>query len=240
MIYPISPDLLADEALQSARYEDLEHSYFWSDCWDPDFYIALAKAGYISISTTAPEVGTVLIAELQTHYAVLDWVDLHISQNIARLLRSGRLEDERVELTASDSCEQVLQRLLDYHGEETWLSPPYCDLLRKLPMGPGAGFRLRAIELWSRSEDRLIAGEIGYTLGRTYTSLSGFCDRSEPRWRNSGSLQIVMLARRLQEQGYAFWNMGHPHMAYKREVGAKIVPRGEFIGRWRAATRGTT
>jgi hypothetical protein len=239
-IFPISHEVLEDDRFLGAAYRDIDQTHYWSDCWDPDFYVDLARAGFISISATDPEIGTVLVPELQSHYAVLDWDRLHVEGKVARILASGRLAEEQIELAIVDSVAPVLLRLLDYHGESTWLSQPYCELLGRLPTQKGGDFRLRAVELWSRREDKMIAGELGYTIGRTYTSLSGFCERSDSRWTSFGTLQMVLLARRLEAQGYSFWNLGHPHLPYKRALGAEVVPRPQFIERWLEATGETT
>jgi Leu/Phe-tRNA-protein transferase len=214
---------------------NFDYSYYWSDDWDPDFYIALARAGFISTSTEHPEMGSVLLPELQRAYAVLDEGGLHISRKVAKILSSGRLQEEDIRLEVSDSCERVVSQLLAYHHESNWLSPPYRALLDQLPSSGNSPLRLRAVELWCRSEDRLVAGELGYTIGRTYTSLSGFCEPTERRWRNFGTLQLVLLARHLQASGYAFWNLGHPQLAYKGDLGANPIPRATFLARWRKA-----
>ena len=78
----------------------------------------------------------------------------------------------------------------------------------------------------------LVAGELGYTTGSVYTSLSGFCTRSDREWRHFGNLQLLLLAKALETRGYAFWNLGHPGMAYKRALGAQTLPRRKFLARW--------
>jgi Leu/Phe-tRNA-protein transferase len=237
LIHPISPADLQEDSLREALYPNLERTFYWSNDWDPDFYIALARAGFISISYRDPEHnpehGTVLLPELQRRYAVLDWQNLHISSRIRKLTSSGRLEEEGIELRVLGNHERVLNRVLDYHGRgSTWLTEPYCELLGRLPTGDQVDFALHGIELWSRKRDLLVAGEFGYTMGTTYTSLSGFCTRRDPRWRGFGTLQMVLLAERLKERGFAFWNMGHPEQAYKRALGAKLVERKTFLKRW--------
>jgi Leu/Phe-tRNA-protein transferase len=234
-IFPISRELLEDEDAMEIIASNLDYSYYWSDDWDPEFYVALARAGFISTSTEHPDVGSVLIPELQRAYAVLDEQDLHISRKVAKIIRSGRLEEEDIRLEVSDDCGQVIDRLLAYHSESNWLSPAYRELLGQLPTAADSPFRLRGIKLWSRSENRIIAGELGYTIGRTYTSLSGFCDPCEKRWRNFGTLQLVLLAQRLHASGYAFWNLGHPQLTYKGDLGAKPSPRPTFLARWKQA-----
>jgi len=75
-----------------------------------------------------------------------------------------------------------------------------------------------------------VAGEIGFTVGGVYTSLSGWTEE-----RNSDGLgfaQLVLLGRWLQRKGYAFWSLGHcysPEMDYKRELGHRIFPRTDFL-----------
>jgi Leu/Phe-tRNA-protein transferase len=237
MIHEISPDMLREDILREYVYPDLAQTLYWSTSWDPAFYKSLARAGFISISHAHPEHGPILLAELQAGYAVLDWKDLHRSAHIRRMLRSDLLEEEEIELRDSKSCERVLQRLLDYHHPQTWLSAPYQDLLRKIGASPADDFALHAIELWSCKQDWLIAGEIGYSIGSVYTSLSGFTTRPDPRWRSFGTLQMVLLAERLRDQGYAFWNMGHTQQAYKLALGARVCPRNEFLERWSEASR---
>ena len=236
MIYPISPADLEEDFLREKLYPNLERTFYWSDDWDPDFYVALARAGFISISQQNPEYGTLLLPELQLRYAVLDWENLHISGHVQKLMRSGRLEEEKIELHVVGDHQPVLDRVLDYHGRDsTWLTEPYRDLLRRLPAGKRGDFSLHGVELWSRKQDLLVAGEFGYTLGRTYTSLSGFCTRPDSEWRGFGTLQMVLLAERLKERGFAFWNMGHPGQAYKRALGARLLERRVFLDRWLGA-----
>lgn len=231
-ILPISQEVLREDILHSHIYPNLTQVYYWSEDWDPGFYIALAHAGFISISHEHPEYGPLLIPEMQECYAVLDWSELHRSRKLCKLMRSERLAEESIELRLVDDTGRVIERLVDYHTPSTWLTRPYREMLRRLPTGARTDFSLHGVELWSRKRDRLIAGELGYSLGRTYTSLSGFCTRPNPEWRRFGTLQQVLLARRLEACGYAFWNMGDPGPAYKRELGARILPRHDFLERW--------
>ncbi|MBW2291018.1 MAG: hypothetical protein JRG94_01765, partial [Deltaproteobacteria bacterium] len=178
----------------------------------------------------------------QQSYAVLDWENLHCSRNLRKLMASGLLEEEGVELRVATASDRLLDRLADYHGEDSWISPPYRSLVRELGESETESFTIHGVELWSARRDELIAGELGYTIGATYTSLSGFCIREDRRWRHFGTLQQILLARTLQEKGYAFWekgyafwNMGHISMPYKIALGARIVPREAFLERWCAA-----
>jgi hypothetical protein len=235
MIYLITPEDLTRRTLETEFYPNLENSVFWSASFDPSFYIALAEAGFISISHDYKSRGVLLIAELQESYAVLDWANLHTSGHLSKLLSSPQLRDEAVELRVVEDSSLVLKRIREHHGENSWLRKPYLEMLAQLPCEDTRNFTLHGVELWSTRRKRLIAGELGYTIGRSYTSLSGFHtpDTDENRsWRHFGTLQMWMLAKRLEECGFAFWNMGHPYQKYKSALGAAILPRGEFLERW--------
>ena len=115
---------------------------------------------------------------------------------------------------------------------------------------PTINFTLHAIELHcceasargKTSQSTLIAGELGYSIGRVYTSLSGFSTSidSAPgslvhvRGVGTGTMQLVLLGRWLQRRGYAFWSLGHcysPAMEYKRQLGHRVLPREAFLAK---------
>ena len=77
----------------------------------------------------------------------------------------------------------------------------------------------------------LIAGEIGYKIGKTYTSLSGF-SKKDKKYNNWGKLQMILLAKHLEENSFSFWNLGHPYMQYKFDLGAKLYSREDFLEKW--------
>ena len=232
LIRPILPVMLDEAFLALHIYPDLEQTLYWTDRWDPAHYVALARAGFISISHVDQDLGSLLVPELQAVYAVLDWPNLHVSRNVRKILRSGRVEHEGIELRVVGDVTRVLDRIVAYHQPRTWLIPAYRDLLSRLPSEGAEAFSLQGVELWSTARGELIAGELGYSIGRTYTSLSGFCAGDEPAWRDFGTLQLVLLAQRLERKGYAFWNLGHSSQTYKHALGARRMARAEFLERW--------
>ena len=225
--------------MQAAIYPRIEQTHYWSDSWNPEFYVSIARAGFICVSIIHPELGAVLIPELQQSYTVLDWENLHCSRNLRRLMASGQLEKYGVELRVANPAERVLEHLLDYHGERNWIHEPYQTLVRELGPNGTDDFAMHGVELWSKARNELIAGELGYSTGSVYTSLSGFCAREFPEWNHYGTLQQVLLARALQERGYSFWNMGDVTLPYKMALGALVVPRAAFLDR-RCAARVNT
>jgi leucyl/phenylalanyl-tRNA--protein transferase len=94
------------------------------------------------------------------------------------------------------------------------------------------GVAAHSVELYDG--DELVAGEIGYTCGAAYTSMSGFHLRS-----GSGSVQLAALGVLLQRAGFAFWDLGMP-MEYKQALGARVVPRETFFDLYLDARRGET
>jgi Leu/Phe-tRNA-protein transferase len=228
----LTPEQLSREGyLEEAVYPKTAINYYWSDRWDPAFYIHLARTGFITVAMDHEQLGPLLLPEMQTEYAVLDWENLHISRHVHKILKKGGLEEQGFSLEIGTNTSQIVQAIRKQFGPENWLTDQYNKMLSALCFYPCEErvFRLRSVELYEKNE--LVAGEIGYTIGRTYTSLTGFSSRL-PQHKNRGTLQLVLLARFLEKEGYAFWNLGHPYMKYKTDLGAQILPRKDFLIKW--------
>ena len=52
------------------------------------------------------------------------------------------------------------------------------------------------------------------------------------KYNNYGKLQLIELSKHLEKKGYDFWNLGHPYMDYKFQIGAKKYSRNDFLNRW--------
>ncbi len=227
-LYPADRAMFENEAyLKKMVYPDMHREYYWSSDFSPEFYIAQAKAGCIAICETI-EGEEFLLPEIQRGYAVLDFADLHISKKVARIIRRQPLQ-----LQLSSRLDQVAAQIHAHH-RNNWLTPAYLEILQRTE---GVDPQFQALSVALFEEGVLVAGEIGYRIGRTYTSLSGFSSR-EKRYRDYGKVQMVLLAQTLQKQGISFWNLGHPYMPYKTALGAKIYTRIEFLRRWYRAALG--
>ena len=217
-------DVTSSDILEKYIYPNLDINYYWSDDFSPELYIALARAGFICVSHEH-EGRLLLLPEMQEAYAVLDFKDLHISKKVASL--NNRL-GHRLEFNTR--FDDVLASIQTAY-ENCWMVDEYAHLMQTLLKHTHEDFSLFSTELIDSSTGELIAGEIGYITRNIYTSLSGF-HRPDKRYNNWGTLQLVLLAQHLEEQGVRFWNLGHPYMEYKTDLGAKILIRDEFLKRW--------
>eukprot|EP00468_Gymnochlora_sp_CCMP2014_P008372 CAMPEP_0167767202 /NCGR_PEP_ID=MMETSP0110_2-20121227/15886_1 /TAXON_ID=629695 /ORGANISM="Gymnochlora sp., Strain CCMP2014" /LENGTH=227 /DNA_ID=CAMNT_0007655549 /DNA_START=163 /DNA_END=847 /DNA_ORIENTATION=- len=87
-------------------------------------------------------------------------------------------------------------------------------------------FGVHSIELWDDKQN-LIAGDIGYTVGACYTSMTGFREEGTV---SAGTVQLVATCSLLKERGFAFWDLGMV-MKYKTGLGADTMDRLSFLKR---------
>eukprot|EP01127_Copromyxa_protea_P006860 TRINITY_DN16808_c0_g1_i1.p1 TRINITY_DN16808_c0_g1~~TRINITY_DN16808_c0_g1_i1.p1 ORF type:complete len:398 (+),score=64.00 TRINITY_DN16808_c0_g1_i1:60-1196(+) len=234
-------------------YGDVVHHYYWTLDWSEKTYMRLAYRGFISIAMRE-DGQAYLLPEIQKSYTVLDWQDLHLSG-------SARRKAKFYTLTVDDGLEDVLSGI-DKHHESNWVEPEYKEIFRKLfsqkeckvPLyNTEATFKAHCFALKYKETGAIVAGEIGYSIGATYTSLTGFFDTEKVspeskqlKYTSAGKVQLIALGKLLEENGYHFWNLGHPYkeggkdvkrsMIYKKEIGGHVESRSQFLQRWKAAT----
>lgn len=219
-------DIKNKDVLFNNIYENESSNYYVSEDFSKDFYVHLAYYGFICTSATLQN-KFYLLAEIQFEYAILDFKDLHISKKVKKLINENNFE-----FTINKKYDEVINQFKDYH-KTNWLEAEYKDLLLSLKdyQHPTIDFEIMSVELNDKNTKELIAGEIGYKIGSTYTSLTGFSSR-EKKYNNWGKLQLVLLSKYLEKENYSFWNLGHPYMQYKFDLGAKTYPRKDFLERW--------
>ncbi len=215
---------LQNPILLQHLYLNTLDDYYWSDDFSAQFYAAQARAGFMAV-TEVHNGEELLLPELQKSYAVLDFDDLHISKKVQKLLKQNRHK-----LQIGLILDPVADKIRKYH-KRSWLTPKYIQTLKAIN---SQNLGITAIAISLRYDNKITAGEIGYIIGSTYTSLSGFSSK-DPAFRNHGKLQMVLLAKWLQRHRFAFWNLGQPYMPYKFALGAKKYPRGAYLSRWHAA-----
>jgi len=242
-------------ALFNILSQDLREHYYLTKTWEPSFYAKLCYRGFVCVSYKRHD-GCWLLPELQRHYSVITLQEslsldekcgtLHVSKNT-------RKRSKKYNLKISQDFKAVWKGLEDLHKGSNWVIKEYQTLFMKLAEqdekedGVTIGldktkalFCPVSVELFD-IQGNLAAGEFGYTIGSTYTSLSGFSVR-ERQFNGAGIVQLCVLARVLEKKGYRLWNMGHPYkagktadkasMMYKKEIGANVVSRADFLSIW--------
>ncbi|MFT4550088.1 MAG: Leu/Phe-tRNA-protein transferase [Pseudoalteromonas tetraodonis] len=229
-----------DDFFLPGRLEEIcasERELYWTIDWSTEFYIAQAKAGFIatSIELDFEEPVRILLPEIQHAYAVLDWENLHVSRSMRRWMNRAACEDGAFELRVGIDFREVLKGIAKSHPDN-WMDGCYHDLLGKLAAQEWDGFELLPVGMFD-GVGKLVAGEMGIRTGKVYTSLTGFMDRSDPDLANVGKLQLFRLGEWLRDEGFAFWNLGHPYMQYKIDLGGRVVKRNEYLARFRGEGR---
>jgi len=83
--------------------------------------------------------------------------------------------------------------------------------------------RLYSVEIWNATTQELVGGELGYSVGSIYTSLTGYSNED-----SAGSVQLAALGVLLQKCGFVVWDLGM-QMDYKERFGAHKMKRDEFV-----------
>jgi Leu/Phe-tRNA-protein transferase len=227
VVYYLSLEDIKDEnILFNYIYANLDSNYYISDDLSAEFYTLQAVSGFIATSISL-ENKFYLVPEMQFEYAILDFENLHISKKVKKLLDKNDFT-----FSINTNISEVIKNIQTHH-KTNWLTNEYYEILKNLKdyKHPNINFELLSIELWDKSKTILIAGEIGYKTGSIYTSLTGFCLKDK-KYNNFGKLQMVLLALYLEKNNYSFWNLGHPYMQYKFDLGAISFSREVFLKRW--------
>jgi len=221
MIEYIHRTHLQDPSQLHAIMQDIKHDYYWSDDFSAEFYMALAKAGFISVGIEHQGM-ELLLPQLQTHYALLEHQDLHLSHHVQKLLRQ-----QPYHFTINTRFSEVIEAIKASY-EDCWIHASYERLLYELFEGSFHDFKLISAEISDPHNHTLIAGEIGYLCNNIYTGLSKF-SLKDKAYTNWGTLQRVVLTQYLTSIGIHFSNLGHPQMQYKTDLGARIYPRNVLL-----------
>jgi len=221
-IYPLPFEKITDfQFLRKTVYPDMRKNYYWSSDFSPEYYIAQAKAGFIAVTDRFDDT-ELLLPEIQFSYALLHFKDLHISRKVKKILSK-----KKPKLHISNNIDTIIEKIQAYH-KNCWLTPRYHRMLKETQLIDD-NFQLISASI--EENGKAVAGEIGYIIGNTYTSLTGFSS-TDAAYRNYGTTQLVLLGQYLQENGFAFWNLGQSYMPYKFQLGAKQYDRSEFLELW--------
>jgi Leu/Phe-tRNA-protein transferase len=208
--------------------------YCYTTCFHPSLIGQLMMEGFLPIACG----DTLCLPKLHEQRCIIHPLatNLHVA-------KSTRKKSKAFRITLNQSFDRVVCECQRQHGDVCWLYPKLVQAFRALHAAPymaqqqqsssSAGrvavdnrlipVRVHSIEVWNDSTGELAAGELGYTVGAIYTSLTGFT-----RQDSAGSVQLMALGRLLQQCGFAVWDLGMA-MDYKASLGCQDVPRTTFL-----------
>jgi Leu/Phe-tRNA-protein transferase len=210
------PNSIVDGMIET----DYQEEFCVSPRIDADFTRAMMRAGFLimSVPLENPE-QALLLPKLHRERAVLYFGDLRRRRSV---LRSAA----KYELRADEDFPTILERCAEKHGED-WLTPTLRRHFYELrSLHDSSDPRLISFGLYRNGA--LKAGEFGVSQGGAYTSYSGYYDES-----SAGTIQMTLTGSYLEAGGYAFWDLGMP-IAYKVDLGARVIPRDSFISLFRS------
>ncbi|MDR2797680.1 MAG: GNAT family N-acetyltransferase [Treponema sp.] len=219
-----NPDAIVDALLRTGYAEE----FCVALDFDPLFIARLMAAGFLVMSMKIPgyvskdsvaEPYFLLLPKLHLIRSVLFFSDLHIKKSLKPLL-------QRYELRIDTDFQGIMERCVHMHGDD-WLTLPLQESL--LQIRAYNNLRVRPVSFGVYRNGELKAGEFGVLAGRVYTSYSGYYDEN-----SAGTVQMVLTAQYLQEQGFAFLDLGMP-LDYKDTLGACTIEPQRFVRLFRAA-----
>lgn len=192
------------------------YPYHGEYCYTPIFqtrFIAQVMAeGFLPVATQG-----MLLPKLHTERCVIRLPnELHVS-------KSARKKSKKYSITVNQRFQETIDGCQEQHGRNCWLYPPLVAAFREMMKAgkieasvmddhtgkpiPGRCWtvRLYTIEVWNLETGALAAGELGYTVGAIYTSLTGYTKED-----SAGSVQMAALGRMLIELGFEMWDLGKP------------------------------
>jgi len=223
----LGPEDDCDTVVDIMLSTDYSEEFCLAVDWNTDFVIRLMKAGFLVMSGQLnydDENGnrvfqTILLPKLHLERSVLRFEDLHVKKSVKRFLG-------RYRLVFDPDFNGIVRKCVRTWGSG-WLTPGLVKTLFAIREIQGSPVRPVSFGLYR--DGNLVAGEFGVVCGRVYTSYSGWHDES-----NAGTVQMILMIRWLQENGFAFLDFGMP-LDYKSELGAVNVSPAEFVRLYRAA-----
>jgi Leu/Phe-tRNA-protein transferase len=209
------------EAIDVIINTNYPFEYCWGDNFKPEFLSKLVQEGFFIMSRKIKRNdGTVSYLPQAMHHlsrSILFFDNIKMTKTVKRFLN-------KYELKSFDNIEMIIDKCVEIHGSG-WLSPILVQSMKKIAKSDNPKVTFIAFGLYR--EGKLVAGDFGALVGRIYSSYSGFHLES-----NSGSVQMILTAKYLKDNGFAFWDLGMP-LKYKSELGAKTINIDDFTKLWR-------
>ncbi len=213
------------DSLEDFLYEP-DSEFCFSFNFSPKWIDAVCYKGYFPM---ANDIGNfiedienfplkeLLLIKHHKERAVLKLSDAHFSKKLSKYC-------DNLEFSIDEDFEGCVQGLLETY-KDTWLFPNLVDAFRQIHNGAETkyGTKIHSVEVWDKTTNELVAGEIGFRNGHLYSSLSGFRKRN-----HVGNIQMSALCKFLQEKNLEYWDFGMS-LPYKLDLGCKLYSPKEFF-----------
>lgn len=199
---------------------DWKGDFCWSVSFAPLHISALWRAGFLPIASSMHETPCFLKPKLHQKRCVMNGLEHLVIHKAER----KKLKRSKHRLTIDKTFESVVQSVREQHGDDCWIVDPLLESFQVMRSnGPLLeDVQVHSIELWDE-RGSLIAGELGYSFGAYYCSMTGFRTVS-----GSGKVQLIALGLLLRRLGFKIWDLGM-EMAYKIDIGASLMDRKVFV-----------
>ncbi|ETI36824.1 hypothetical protein F441_16944 [Phytophthora nicotianae CJ01A1] len=210
-----------------------QDDFYVSRHFDPLLLSHLMYEGFLPIASEFQD-KCFLLPKLHRQRCVL-LLKPNAPEHVPKIVRKRA---KKFKFVLNRDFEGVVEGCHEKHGIP-WLYPPIVDSFKTLfqagddgvELYPGCKVRFFTVELYDAATDALVAGELGYTVGSVYTSLTGFS-----RANGAGTVQLHALSKFLYLAGFKMWDLGMS-MDYKMGLGAKDLDRDDFLDelyKWRS------
>jgi Leu/Phe-tRNA-protein transferase len=200
---------------------DLEWCFTYN--FKPDFIANLMREGFLIVSKKVYAANgqekVVLMPQHHILRSVLNFNDLHINRSLKRFL-------PRYELKFDADFDVIIDKCVAAHSD-AWLTKPLIKLIRKIRLNNYP--YVKPVSFGVYRDGLLKAGEFGIISGKVYTSYSGYYSEN-----HAGKVQMTLTSKYLQNNGFAFWDLGMP-LVYKTELGATNITLPQFLDMFRKA-----
>jgi len=210
---------IADEYRYEFLVSPLDHQK------TPELVAALVFHGFLPMGGRMYS-SQVLFPKIHHKRCIVRPADVHVPKKVLKRAKEYRLS---VDQAWQEVVRLIVRHTYTYKSGDNWLSSGLVatyERVATLPSSLRRGVCFHSIELWHVASDNLVAGEIGCTAGGVFTSLTGFCLKE--KFSGSGMVQLIALAALLRRCGFMLWDLGM-EMPYKLELGARSVPRAEWL-----------
>ena len=150
--------------------------------------------------------------------AIIELDGLHVSRRLQRTIRSGRFQ-----ITVNRDFAGVIRGCADRSGEGTWIVPEMIRAYEALHRLGSA----HSVEVWHNGV--LAGGLYGVALGGLFAGESMFT-----RVRDASKVALAFLVDHLRERNFQLFDIQFV-TEHTTRLGAKEIPREEYLGRLRAA-----